>query len=58
LRGKGAFRRFNDVLHLVGDAWVQEWYHWKDTQLKAAMQVWFEGMLEEIADENDEKLLP
>src|SRR6266705_2685049 len=23
LRGKGAFRRFKDVLHLVGNAWVQ-----------------------------------
>ena len=25
LRGKGAFRRFKDVLHGVSDAWVQEW---------------------------------
>ena len=55
LRGKGAFRRFKDVLHGVGDAWVQEWYHWRDIQLKAAMRVWFESVLEEITDENDEK---
>jgi len=51
LRGKGAFRRFKDVLHRVGDVWVQEWYHWRDIQIKEAMRVWFESVLEEIADE-------
>ena len=51
LRGKGAFRRFKDVLHRVGDVWVQEWYHWRDTQLKEAMRIWFESVLEEITDE-------
>jgi len=40
-----------DVLHRVGDVWVQEWYHWRDIQLKEAMRVWFESVLEEIADE-------
>ncbi len=51
LRGKGAFRRFKDMLHRVGDVWVQEWYHWRDTQLKEAMRIWFESVLEEITDE-------
>ncbi len=51
LRGKGAFRRCKDVLHRVGDVWVQERYHWRDLQLKEAMRVWFESVLEERADE-------
>jgi hypothetical protein len=40
LMGKGAFRRFKDVLHLVGEKWVQKWYHWRDDHLHAAMQEW------------------
>lgn len=44
LMGKGAFRRFKDVLYIVGDEWVQAWYRWKDVQLKAAMNEWFESL--------------
>lgn len=44
LMGKGAFRRFKDVLHMVGDEWVQAWYSWRDAQLKAAMNEWFESL--------------
>jgi hypothetical protein len=44
LMGKGAFRRFKDVLHLVGDQWVQAWYHWKDDHLHEAMREWFASL--------------
>lgn len=44
LMGRGAFRRFKDVLHMVGDAWVQEWYQWRDRRLKEAMYEWFESL--------------
>jgi hypothetical protein len=44
LMGKGAFRRFKDVLHLVGDKWVQEWYRWKDDHLHEAMREWFASL--------------
>lgn len=44
LMGKGAFRRFKDVLHIVGDEWAQAWYRWRDEQLKAAMNEWFESL--------------
>ena len=30
LMGKGAFRRFKDVLHSVGDKWEQAWYKWRE----------------------------
>ncbi len=41
LMGKGAFRRFKDVLHGAGDKWVQTWYHWRDDHMKEAMHEWF-----------------
>jgi Uncharacterised protein family (UPF0158) len=47
LMGRGAFRRFKDVLHFVGDQWLQAWYEWRDKQLKAAMKEWFESVLQE-----------
>jgi Uncharacterised protein family (UPF0158) len=36
LRGRGAFRRFKEVLHESTDKWVQAWYQWKDNHLKEA----------------------
>ena len=44
LMGKGAFRRFKHVLHMVGDDWVQAWYDWRDNHLKKAMHEWFESL--------------
>ncbi len=56
LMGKGAFRRFKDILHGVGEEWVQAWYQWKDAHLKDAMQEWFaslSGTMTEELPEND-----
>jgi len=50
LMGKGAFRRFKDVLHGVGDEWVQAWYYWRDDHLHKAMQEWFASLPMIIAD--------
>jgi hypothetical protein len=40
LMGKGAFRRFKDVLHSSGDKWEQAWYQRRDVCMKAAMREW------------------
>ncbi len=40
LMGKGAFRRFKDVLHMQGETWTQAWYSWKDEQLSTALEKW------------------
>ena len=45
LNGKGAFRRFKDTLHLVNEQWLQAWYQWKDTRLKAAIDEWVKSLL-------------
>jgi hypothetical protein len=29
---------------MLGDEWVQAWYSWRDAQLKAAMNEWFESL--------------
>ncbi len=55
LMGKGAFRRFKDVLHSVGDEWVQAWYRWRDDQLRTAMKEWFESLPLTIIEELPEK---
>ena len=44
LMGKGAFRRFKDVLHRVDYEWVQAWYQWKDDHLHEAMRQWFASL--------------
>jgi len=46
LMGRGAFRRFKDVLHMVGNKWVEAWYRWHDDRLKEAMYEWFESLPE------------
>ena len=51
LMGKGAFRRFKDVLHHVGDDWVQTWYRWRDDQLKKAMKEWLADLPVTITEE-------
>ncbi len=45
LNGKGAFRRFKDILHLVNEQWLQAWYQWRDKQLKAAVEEWIQSVL-------------
>ena len=47
LRGRGAFRRFKDVLHESADRWVQVWYQWKDHHLKETMHEWFASIQHE-----------
>jgi len=44
LMGKGAFRRFKDVLNSVGNEWVQAWYQYKDEQLHQVMKQWFASL--------------
>ena len=44
LMGKGAFRRFKDVLNSTSDEWVQSWYQWKSEQLYEAMKEWFASL--------------
>jgi|SRR5450755_590435 hypothetical protein len=51
LMGKGAFRRFKDVLYSAGDTWVQAWYQWKDDHLHEAMRRWFEELPLTITEE-------
>ena len=45
LTGRGAFRRFKDTLHRVDEQWLQARYQWRDKQLKAAVNEWFESVL-------------
>lgn len=45
LMGRGAFRRFRDVLDMSGDKWVQAWYRWRDDRLGEARDEWFEGLV-------------
>lgn len=54
LMGKGAFRRFKDVLRSCGNEWVQAWYRWRDDQLHTAMKAWLTDLpvtITEVADE-------
>jgi hypothetical protein len=44
LMGKGAFRRFQDVLHQSGSEWIQAWYHWKDDHLSEALNQWLASL--------------
>ncbi len=54
LMGKGAFRRFKDVLHRVGDEWVQVWYQWRDDHLHEAMKQWFASLPLTITEQRDD----
>ncbi len=55
LMGKGAFRRFKDVLSGVGEKWVQAWYRWRDDRLNEAMKEWFASLPLEITEESPTK---
>jgi hypothetical protein len=45
LMGKGAFRRFKDVLFTTGDERVQAWYDWKSQRLNEAVEAWLQSVL-------------
>ena len=45
LDGKGAFRRFKDMLHRIDDQWLQAWYQWRDKRLRTAVEEWLESVL-------------
>jgi hypothetical protein len=51
LMGKGAFRRFKDVLRGLGDEWTQAWYRWRDDQLNLAIKEWLADLPVEITEE-------
>ena len=51
LMGKGAFRRFKDVLHTLDDKWEQAWYRWRDERLEEAMNKWLEDVFQVIGDD-------
>ena len=50
LMGKGAFRRFKDVLNSIGGEWVQAWYLYKDEQLYEVMKEWFDSLPVDITE--------
>jgi hypothetical protein len=51
IMGKGAFRRFKDVLRDLGDEWTQAWYRWRDDQLNQAIKEWLADLPVEITEE-------
>lgn len=40
LMGKGAFRRFKDVLYTTDEKWVQTWYEWRNHRFTEAVEAW------------------
>jgi hypothetical protein len=47
LSGKGAFRRFKDVLATRGSKWQQAWYDWREQRLNEAVEAWLKDVLEQ-----------
>ena len=45
LDGKGAFRRFRETFHRLDDRWLQAWYQWRETHVKAAIDAWLKDIL-------------
>jgi hypothetical protein len=54
LMGKGAFRRFKDVLRYIGGEWEQVWYGYRDDQIRSAMKEWLESLPVEIVETDSE----
>ena len=48
LMGKGAFRRFKDVLRMSGDKWEQAWYQYREKHLQTTMREW---LAEELGED-------
>jgi len=46
LDGKGAFRRFQNVLHRGDEQWLHTWHEWRDRQLKSAVDEWLKSVLQ------------
>ncbi len=44
LHGKGAFRRFKDMLYYIDERWLQAWYEWRDEKLHAAAEEWLKSI--------------
>ncbi|GHO76710.1 hypothetical protein KSD_44810 [Ktedonobacter sp. SOSP1-85] len=47
LSGKGAFRRFKDVLAIRGGKWQQAWYDWREQRLNEAVEAWLKDIFEQ-----------
>jgi hypothetical protein len=45
LEGKGAFRRFRETLHRIDERWLQAWYQWNETHVKATIDAWLKEIL-------------
>ena len=48
IRGKGAFRRFKDVLRMVDEQWLKAWYTWEEEQRNKSIQQW----IDDVATQN------
>lgn len=51
IHGKGAFRRFNDVINSIGDGWTDCWHQWENDSLYEAMKEWFKSLPIRINEE-------
>lgn len=54
IQGKGAFRRFKDVLHKIDNGWLEAWYQWEEDSLYEAMKEWFTTLPIKITEEFDD----
>lgn len=53
LNGKGAFRRFNDVMHNQGEKWLDDWYKYKEKRMHKEFKGWIESLKVNIAEKKD-----
>ena len=44
LMGRGAFRRFKDMLHSLGNEWIETWNQWENDHLHEEMKQWFASL--------------
>lgn len=51
LDGKGAFRRFKDVLYDAGEGWIEGWYEWESCYFFEEMKSWLFALPIEIKEE-------
>lgn len=51
LNGKGAFRRFNDILLEEGNAWIDGWNQWKSDYVYGEMEGWLATLLLDIKED-------
>lgn len=53
INGKGAFKRFEDILNEAGEGWIAGWRCWKDDLLFEKAQQWLYGLPIAIREELD-----